>query len=110
MSRWKIQITIPDFRDSRRAEQLPRTVLQEITAQRQVRREIYHHLNRMHQGFFVSPEAADLVSGVATALLGMARVLENSGLAVPSEFTVKVSQRTRAGGTNPRVRPRSTAG
>ena len=110
MSRWQIQMMIPDFQDSRLAEQLPRTVLREITSQQQVRREIYHQLNRMHQGFFVSPEAADLVSGVATALLGMARVLESSGSEVPPEFTVKVSQRVSNDGSNPRVRPGSATG
>lgn len=103
-------MTIPDFRDAHLAEQLPRTVLKEITSQKQVRREIYHHLNRMHQGFFVSPEAADLVSGVATALLGMARVLETSGLEMPAEFTVKISQRVSTDRSDSRVRPGSASG
>ena len=104
MSQWQIQIMIPDFPDARLAEQLPGTVLQEIGSQRQVRREIYRHLNRAHQGFFVSPEAADLVSGVATALLSTLRVLEGVGFAMPPELTVVLSQRASSEETNAGVR------
>ena len=84
---------IPDFPDTSLAKQLPRTVPQEISSQGQVRREFYHHLNRKHQGFFVSSEAADAVSAVAMAVLGMARVLERSGLTIPAEFTVTLAKK-----------------
>ena len=100
---------IPDFPDARLAEELPATVLQEIGSQQQVRREIYHHLDRKHQGFFVSPEAADLVSGVATALLGMARALERSGVSMPPELRVLLYKKAGNEVSNPRVQPRSVS-
>ncbi len=84
---------IPGIPDPKLGRRLPRRVLREIGSQREVRREIYHRLNGRSRELTVSPEAADLVSGVATALLCMARVLERSGLELPSEFTVRVSQR-----------------
>ena len=110
MSQWQIQIMIPDFPDARLGEQLPGTVLQEIGSQRQLRREIYRHLNRAHQGFFVSSEAADLVSGVATALLSTLRVLEGVGLAMPPELSVVLSQRTTGEEANTGVRHRPASG
>ena len=110
MSQWQIQIMIPDFPDARLGEQLPGTVLQEIGSQRQVRREIYRYLNRAHQGFFVSSEAAELVSGVATALLSTLRVLEGVGLAMPPELSVVLSQRTTGEEANTGVRHRPASG
>lgn len=84
---------IPGITDARFGRRLPRRVLREIGAQRRVRREIHHQLNRQPTGLLVSPEGADLVSATATALLGMVRVLERSGLEAPAEFTVRVTQR-----------------
>ena len=110
MSDWQIQMMIPDFPDAQLAEELPGTVLQEIEAQRQVRREIYHHLNRKHQGFFVSHEAAELVSGVATALLAMTRAIEGSGVPMPRELQVMLFRKADQEKSNPRVQPRSVSG
>ena len=110
MSEWHIQMMIPDFPHAHLAGDLPSTVLEEIKGQRQVRREIYHHLKRKHQGFFVSHEAAELVSGVTTALLGMARVLEQSEVPLPREFQVLLFRKDGSDENSSRVRPRSVSG
>lgn len=103
MSEWQIQIMIPNVPETRLAEELPDKFLQGLEAEQQVRREIYHHLSRRHQGFFVSHEAAELVSGMATALLVMTRAIERSGVPMPRELKVLLSQKTDQGGSSFRV-------
>ena len=109
MSEWQIQMMIPDFPHTHLAGELPGTVLEEIEGQQQVRKEIYHHLKRKHQGFFVSHEAAELVSGVTTALLGMARVLERSGVSMPRELQVLLNRKGGNEENYSRVQPRSVS-
>lgn len=109
MNEWQIQIMIPNVPDTRLAEELPDKFLQGLEAEQQVRREIYHHLSRRHQGFFVSHEAAELVSDVATALLVMIGAIEGSGVSMPRELKVLLSQKADRGGNNSRVQPRSVS-
>lgn len=83
---------IPDFPHAGLAKQLPPTMQEEIRAQRQVGKELYHHLRRKHQGHFLSAEAAEVIAGVATTLLGTVLVLEGCGLPIPPELSVVISQ------------------
>ena len=95
---------IPDFPHAGLAKQLPHTMEEEIRAQRQVGKELYHHLRRKHQGHYLSEEAAEVIAGVATTLLGTVLVLEGCGLPIPSELSVMVSQQPSSDGSDPRVR------
>ena len=95
---------IPDFPHAGLAKQLPPTIQEEISSQRQVGKEFYHHLRRKHQGHFLSAEAAEVIAGVATTLLGTALVLEGCGLPIPPELSVVISQQSSKDEANPRVR------
>ncbi|MDE0168691.1 MAG: hypothetical protein OXS29_04150 [bacterium] len=95
---------IPDFPHAGLAKQLPATMQEEIRAQRQVGKELYRHLRRKHQGHFLSAEAAEVIAGVATTLLGTALALEGCGLPIPPELSVVVSRQPSRDGADPRVR------
>lgn len=95
---------IPDFPHAGLAKQLPDTMHEEIRAQQQVGKELYRHLRRKHQGHFLSAEAAEVIAGVATTLLGTALVLEGCGLPIPPELSVVVSQQPTEDGADRRVR------